>query len=711
MEIWLPISDTLKRYLILWLSVFCMVGAGSVFAFSVLASQLQTQFNYSSGDLNVVSGVGFAALYLPFLFIGPFYDIAGPQWTLVLAIITYSGGYLLLWGAYVERISASVFAVSVYYFFVGIGSTAAYMAVIGVNVGNFAPKSAGTVTGFLHFFYAVAGSIYSGVYRSFTNVPGYIIFLATSVGVTAFASIFILFQVPIKDEAKTVPNENENKTARSLIDEIGSSEKVVENGFQSDENVMSATSVTKAAATQLPNYLEMPALIHSDQNSLTSIQKTIRRKDTKLPRNTLVAPLPPLPPLNEIDTTTDQFTHTKAKKNRKSSHLVQIQIDTPIIDERRQVKSKRESMDTNLTSNRQSIATGSKRESVNCLSDKSLPWVYNDIKSPPRASKVRGSDEKTLSIDIGTLKLKPTVWVRDMKRTQSIRPHMPGGYNAEILRTIATIKSRNTQKNKEVGNESEETLGSQESMGSNEHELTSAWDILKSPVFWFYACTCIFQQGTVYMTNVGTILMSAYGGIGGKTGADIDSMTLMHVMYMSMFQASGMFGFGVLSDFLESLKIVWLDRTVLMVISQIVLLFPVVALSTSDTSASTLLFCSICTGLGFGGSNCLLPVLTQDFFGLHFFGTAVGFAMTGVPVGILICNSVFGVLNDQQMRTQGSAIACYGAACYQKSFQIFTGIQVVAVATSLGLLILRLRQRYAHLEEHKQSLSSLPIAE
>ncbi|KAI9342037.1 hypothetical protein BDR26DRAFT_296205 [Obelidium mucronatum] len=72
----ITISSSVKRFAILCVSVFCMIGSGSVFAFSVVASQLQTAFSYNSSDLNVVSGVGFAALYLPFLFIGPIYDAA-----------------------------------------------------------------------------------------------------------------------------------------------------------------------------------------------------------------------------------------------------------------------------------------------------------------------------------------------------------------------------------------------------------------------------------------------------------------------------------------------------------------------------------------------------------------------------------------------------------------------------------------------------------
>ncbi|KAJ3200689.1 spindle assembly checkpoint kinase, partial [Entophlyctis luteolus] len=89
-------------------------------------------------------------------------------------------------------------------------------------------------------------------------------------------------------------------------------------------------------------------------------------------------------------------------------------------------------------------------------------------------------------------------------------------------------------------------------------------------------------------------------------------------------------------------------------------------------------------------------------------GSAVGFAMTGVPVGILVCNAVFGMLYDEQVANQtgstAGAAVCYGSVCFQEAFAIFTGIHMVAVLTSLLLLVLRLGQRRAHADEHKRTV-------
>ncbi|KAI9342038.1 major facilitator superfamily domain-containing protein [Obelidium mucronatum] len=350
----------------------------------------------------------------------------------------------------------------------------------------------------------------------------------------------------------------------------------------------------------------------------------------------------------------------------------------------------------------------SKATSAGLFSATSLQWIQDDIMKSKRA-KTPQTIRSGKNMSNSSLQR-----LNSVSRGPSVRPCMPGGHHDEaaISRMTSVKKKISPTQTQQVTLESEQMLGSMstDDFSDIHEELVSAWDILKSPVFWLYACTCIFQQGTAYMTNVSSILYSIYSLTNTQT--EINDMTTRHVTYMSLFQAGAMFSFGVLSDYLESLHIVWLDRTVLMFLSQLILFAPNVVLMTSDTSDGAILFCSICTGLGFGASSCLLPILTQDFFGLQFFGTAVGFAMTGVPIGILLCNSIFGILYDKQLATQNataitSSITCYGSICYQQSFQVFTGIQTIAVVTSLLLLLLRLKQRYAHRHEHHKSLEEL----
>ena len=55
---------TPKRISTLVVSCLCMASAGSLFSFSVLSEQLKSQLSFSSVDINTVSGVGNAALYV-----------------------------------------------------------------------------------------------------------------------------------------------------------------------------------------------------------------------------------------------------------------------------------------------------------------------------------------------------------------------------------------------------------------------------------------------------------------------------------------------------------------------------------------------------------------------------------------------------------------------------------------------------------------------
>lgn len=66
-----------KRWLTLLFSVLAMLTAGSLFTFSAFSKGISDRFGYTSANLNIISGVGLAGLYVPFLFLGPLYDFFG----------------------------------------------------------------------------------------------------------------------------------------------------------------------------------------------------------------------------------------------------------------------------------------------------------------------------------------------------------------------------------------------------------------------------------------------------------------------------------------------------------------------------------------------------------------------------------------------------------------------------------------------------------
>ena len=71
--------------------------------------------------------------------------------------------------------------------------------------------------------------------------------------------------------------------------------------------------------------------------------------------------------------------------------------------------------------------------------------------------------------------------------------------------------------------------------------------------------------------------------------------------------------------------------------------------------------------------------------------------MVACPIGILMSNIIFGRFLDTEILSQNSLDGnCYGSICYSKSYTIFSGIQVVSILASVGVYIIRMRERTLH---------------
>ncbi|KAI8928500.1 major facilitator superfamily domain-containing protein [Entophlyctis helioformis] len=193
-----------RRLTTLAVSSLVMAVAGSLFTFSVFSDGLRRRFGFSSADVNLISGVGNTALYLSFLVIGPVYDTFGGTVTMIMATAAYSLGYALMWAAYVGALSfgsSSVTAIACFYFLAGFGSTAAYMAVVGINISNFPAGQMGITTGILLLFYGLSGTIYAQIYTIWysgqtDSTGGFLLFLAISVAAVNVVGVFTMATVP-----------------------------------------------------------------------------------------------------------------------------------------------------------------------------------------------------------------------------------------------------------------------------------------------------------------------------------------------------------------------------------------------------------------------------------------------------------------------------------------------------------------------------------
>ncbi|KAH6592094.1 hypothetical protein BASA82_001237 [Batrachochytrium salamandrivorans] len=181
-------------------SCFVMATAGSLFTYSVYSADLRARFGFSSANINLISGIGNTAVYISFLVVGPIYDRWGATITMVLAMLTCAIGYGGVWAAFEDIIAASsVGALCVFYFLIGVGSTAAYMAVVGVNMINFPSQKSGITLGILLLFYGLSATIYSQIFAAYyssgskTDAAGYLLFLTLSLTVVNIVGCLTIF--------------------------------------------------------------------------------------------------------------------------------------------------------------------------------------------------------------------------------------------------------------------------------------------------------------------------------------------------------------------------------------------------------------------------------------------------------------------------------------------------------------------------------------
>ena len=220
-------------------------------------------------------------------------------------------------------------------------------------------------------------------------------------------------------------------------------------------------------------------------------------------------------------------------------------------------------------------------------------------------------------------------------------------------------------------------------------EDLTPWQILKSQTFWYYSILCILQQGLTYMVNINAIIRASYGL--SVSEERVALATSDHVTMISACQSVGRFAFGAGSDIAAKYKI---DRTALLIVAEVLLfsaalIMTVIGDFTTFTSTPVLFVCSFLIGTGWGGGGGLLPPLTKQLFGLKYYGTANGFVMCGVPIGIFAFNYLFGAFYDQQLQIQrsegGPTNFCYGGQCFRIALICTCFVQSLVLLLSILL--------------------------
>ena len=178
-----------------------MLTAGSMPAFSSFSESLRSKLLYTSTDLNLVSGMGNTALYVGILVAGFIQDKRGLKFTMSIATLTLGMGYFFMWGTYeqISWIPSESGWMGIYFFIIGIGSSASYMGSLAVNLTNFSSNRAGLVSGTLAAFYGLSGTIVANIYTNLfhaIDTSGFLLFLCISITIINGLGILLMWEIP-----------------------------------------------------------------------------------------------------------------------------------------------------------------------------------------------------------------------------------------------------------------------------------------------------------------------------------------------------------------------------------------------------------------------------------------------------------------------------------------------------------------------------------
>ncbi|KAJ3176901.1 hypothetical protein HK101_010364 [Irineochytrium annulatum] len=218
----------------------------------------------------------------------------------------------------------------------------------------------------------------------------------------------------------------------------------------------------------------------------------------------------------------------------------------------------------------------------------------------------------------------------------------------------------------------------------------SPLEILRSSAFWLFGVCFIWQQGNTYFSNIGTIVKELAPA--DASAQDLARTTGLHVTLLSVFNCVSRIIFGAGSDVIVARFGV--DRSLLLLVGEVLSVAPLAVMGLAhDVTPPLLAFSSVMTGFAWGSTSAIWPPMTADFFGMKNYGVACAFIMSGIPIGLFTSNILFGHLTDS-----ATAEGCVGTECFRTSFQVFLGIQMLPVALSAVLFVMRTRLRRTNRE-------------
>ncbi|CAD6901141.1 unnamed protein product [Tilletia controversa] len=183
-------------------SFLVALSAGSNYAFSSWAPQMQESAHLSSTSLNIVGLAGNAGVYLSGPVIGRWVDKSGPKHALLFGAVLVAAGYASLSAAYSGSWSFhSTAALAFFNLLTGLGNSAAFAAAMNAQAKSWDGSKRGTATAFVLSGFGLSAFFYSTLSHSLFpgNTADYLLLLSLGSASFYILGYFIIKVLPPAD--------------------------------------------------------------------------------------------------------------------------------------------------------------------------------------------------------------------------------------------------------------------------------------------------------------------------------------------------------------------------------------------------------------------------------------------------------------------------------------------------------------------------------
>ncbi|KAK0535286.1 hypothetical protein OC834_001579 [Tilletia horrida] len=231
-------------------SFLVALSAGSNYAFSSWAPQMQEAAHLSSTSLNVVGLAGNAGVYLSGPFVGRWVDKSGPRQALVFGAILVAAGYASLSASFTGSWSFhSTTSLAFFNLLTGLGNSAAFAAAMNAQAKSWDGTKRGSATAFVLSGFGLSAFFYSTLSHSLFpgNTADYLLLLSLGSAAFYILGYFIIRVLPPADS----PILRRIRTSSSAADGSGlDASSATGNGAEHDPEAPGLVCTSSSSASR-----------------------------------------------------------------------------------------------------------------------------------------------------------------------------------------------------------------------------------------------------------------------------------------------------------------------------------------------------------------------------------------------------------------------------------------------------------------------------